>query len=192
LSPGEITELLRAWENADKAALDRMMPLVLQQLRVFARRQLGPNHQDNTLQTTALVNEAYLRFARSTPELKNREHFFAFASRVMRQILTDYARTRLRKKRGAGALVLPLQESMDPLSPEQVEQIISLDELLGQLEAFDERKCRIFEMRFFAGLSVAETAAAAGVSENTVIRDWDFSCTWLRHALTSHAKVALV
>ncbi|MDQ6760890.1 MAG: ECF-type sigma factor [Acidobacteriota bacterium] len=178
--PGAITELLKSWQAGDRSGLDRSMPLVMNHLRIIARRQLRSQGSSHTLETSGLINEAYLKMAQAAaPAVCNREHFIALCARIMRQILVDYARRRRRGKRGDGAVHVAL-EPKHLISDEQVEQALRIDAALDELEKFDERKCRVFELRFFAGFSVQETATGLGVSENTIIRDWAFSCEWLK------------
>lgn len=178
--PGAITELLKLWQAGDRSGLDRTVPLVMNHLRIIARKQLRAHASGHTLETFGLINEAYLKMAQAAaPAVCNREHFIALSARVMRQILVDYAKRRLRGKRGDGAVHVPLGPE-HLISDDQVEKAILIDAALDELEKLDERKCRVFELRFFAGFSVEETATGLGVSENTIIRDWAFSCEWLK------------
>lgn len=176
LTSGDLTKLLRAWRQGDRSALDPVLPVVLANLRAIARRI---PRQGSTLNTTALVNEAWLRIAGADSEISDREHFFALAARAMRQILIDHARTCQRQKRGGGAVQVTLTDAA-PLTDTQIEQLLIIDDLLEHLEKEQPRRCRIFEMRFFAGFSVEELARELEVSENTVIRDYRLACAWLR------------
>ena len=170
-SDGDITGLLAALRGGDRAALDRLFPLVYRELHDRAHGQLARHRPGDTLSTTALVHEAYLKLTDSAHQTyQDRVHFFAVASRAMRQILVDYARRRMAVKRGgAPPVTLDPEVVGDPGRPEE---LVALDEALVRLEALDERLARTVEMRFFGGLSVEETAAALGVSPRTVKRDW--------------------
>lgn len=170
-SDGDITGLLAALREGDRAALDRLFPLVYRELHDRAHGQLARHRPGDTLSTTALVHEAYLKLTDSAHQTyQDRVHFFAVASRAMRQILVDYARRRMAVKRGgAPPVTLDPEVVGDPGRPEE---LVALDEALVRLEALDERLARTVEMRFFGGLSVEETAAALGVSPRTVKRDW--------------------
>ncbi len=171
-SDGDITQLLAAYRNGDRSALDRLFPVVYDDLRRRAHGQLARRRPGETLSTTALVHEAYLKLSGSAGQTyEDRVHFFAVASRAMRQILVDYARRTAAAKRGGA--VAPV--SLDPEQlgdPGRADELVALDEALGRLEALDERLARMVEMRFFGGLSVEETAEALGVSPRTVKRDW--------------------
>jgi RNA polymerase sigma-70 factor (ECF subfamily) len=181
----QISQLLVDWSNGDQSALDKLMPLVYDELRRLARRFMSSERPDHTLQTTALVHEAYLRLVGSGGEpWEGRKHFFAVAARVMRQVLIDHARGIRRVKRGGGAAKVPIEEAA-VLSSDRAVDIIALDEALSRLEAKDERKSRVVEMRIFAGLENSEIAEVLGVSRNTVIRDWNFARAWLRSELRS-------
>src|SRR5215471_18389668 len=177
---GQITGLLAIWREGDRSAVERLHPLIRTELQRLARRHLRRERKNHTMQPSTLVQEAFLRLLPGAEAgWQNRAHFFAIASQVMRHVLVDYARARRQAKRGAGAVHIPV-ESAVVLSSEQVEQIVAVDLALQRLEKADERKSRVFEMRFFGGLSVEETAEVLGVSPNTVIRDWDFARAWLR------------
>lgn len=184
LGAGEITPLLRQWGHGDRSSLDRLMVVFMPHLRLIAHRHFAKRN-GHLLQTTALVNELYLRLARNSPQVQDREHMVALASRIMRQVLIDHAREQLRQKRGDGARRVSLEAATTVLSDCQTEQVTAIDGALDLLEAEDERKCRVFEMRFFGGFTVPEIAGALDVSENTVIRDWAFSCAWLRSRLSA-------
>lgn len=182
-SSHHVTRLLRAWRGGDAAAFDELMPLVYNELRTLAQRQMRRERSGHTLQATALVHEAYLRLIdQRRVKWQNRAHFFAIAAQVMRRIVVDYARKRGRLKRGGGAQHLSLDEAA-LLTPAQAPEVLALDEALYRLADIDERKSRVVEMRYFGGLSVAEVAAVLGVSENTVIGDWALAKAWLRREL---------
>ena len=181
--PGDVTRLLVAWKDGDRSALDDLMPLVERELRLRARGHLRRERPGHLLQTTALLNEAYLRLVRQKDVTwQNRAHFFAIASQAMRRILVDHAKTQRRQKRGGGAPVVSLDD-VAVMSPQRSEELLALDAALHKLAAFDERKARLVEMRYFAGLSVEETAEAMGVSVATVMRDWRVAKAWLQREL---------
>jgi len=180
---GEITGLLAGWRQGDRTALDRLIPLVRKELSHLARHHLGRMRNSDRMQPSSLLQEAFLRLLPDADVgWRNRSHFFAIASLVMRHVLVDYARARRSGKRGGSAVHIPVDPAV-VLSPDQVEQIVAVDLALQRLAKVDERKCRVLEMRFFGGLSVEETAEALGISPNTVIRDWDFARAWLRREL---------
>ncbi len=179
-----ITELLLDFQNGNASAMDRLMPLVLGELKRIAARYMRNELHRSVLQTTALVNEAYLRLTHGKAAFENRIHFFGIAASAMRQILVDYARTRMRQKRGGGAAKLDLNDA-DIAINDCSADMIALDEALGRLAEFDARKSRVVELRFFGGLEVAEVASLLKVSENTVIRDWSIARAWLRNELSS-------
>lgn len=181
--PHEITELLRAWSDGDQAAFEALAPLVHQELHRLARSYMGRERAGHTLQTTALVNEAYLRLIEwKSVRWQNRAHFYAMSAMMMRRILVDFARSRPMKKRD-GAFQLSLEESA-ALPVRRDADLIALDEALSELEKFDERKSRIVEMRFFGGLSVEETAEVLQVAPITVMREWNKAKAWLYRELT--------
>ena len=177
--PQEVTQLLRAWSGGDKAALETLIPLIYKDLRQRAHRYMGRERQGHSLQTTALINEAYLRLVGSAPVAwESRSHFFAIAARLMRRILVDHARTRRSLKRGGeGRLVSLDEEHLVGGQPQR--DLVSLDEALDALAAVDPRKGRVVELRFFGGLSVEETAEVLTVSPQTVLRDWKLAKVWL-------------
>jgi RNA polymerase sigma factor (TIGR02999 family) len=178
-----VTDLLLAWSAGDESALERLFPLVYPELRRAARNQLRRDRAGATLQPTALVHEAYVRLVRiNRMQWQGRVHFLAMCGRIMRQILIDAARARRFAKRGGGALRVAIDEALLPSAPPDAD-IIELDEASQRLEQVDARKCRVVELRFFAGLSVDETAAVLGVSSDTVNRDWKFAKTWLYRQL---------
>ncbi len=181
--PHEVTELLLAWSEGDKAALDQLMPLVYAELRRLAKSYMRRERAGQTMQTTALIHEAYLRLIDADQvRLENRGHFFAAAARLMRQVLVDLARERDSLKRGAAALQVSLDEAM-AVSKQRDEGLLALDEALDALAQIDPRKSRVVELRFFGGLSVEETAEALGVSVETVHRDWRLAKSWLLRRL---------
>src|SRR5258708_3892993 len=180
---GEITRLLVVWRGGDRAALDELWPLIRTELHRLAPRHLGRERKNHTIQPSSLVQEAFLPLLpRRDAGGQNRAHFFAVASQVMRHVLVDYARERLRQKRGSAAVHVPIDAAV-VLSPEQVEHIVAVDLALERLAKIDARKTRVFEMRFFGGLRVEEIAGILGVAPNTVIRDWSFARAWLRREL---------
>ncbi len=183
-SPEEVTQLLVAWESGDQAALNQLMPLVYDELHQIAHRYLRRERADHTLQTTALVNEAYLKLVgEKHPNWQSRAHFFAAAANVMRHILVDYARTRNRARRGGGAQQVPLDDALI-VSTERATELLVLDDALKSLEKFDVRKSRIAELRYFGGLSVEETAEVLHVSPTTILREWRLTKAWLHHEMS--------
>jgi RNA polymerase sigma factor (TIGR02999 family) len=180
---GNITRLLIRWREGDRTALDQMVPLVRRELDQLARRHLAHERKGHTMQPSSLVQEAFVRLLQGDDiSWQNRAHFYAVASQVMRRVLVDYARARSRIKRG-GSPVRVEMEAPPALSAAQVDDIIAIDLALERLATVDERKSRVFEMRFFGGLEVEEAAAALGISTVTVIRDWKFATAWLRREL---------
>lgn len=180
----EVTQLLLAWGQGDQEALDRLMPLVYAELRRLAGHYLAGERRGHTLQATALVNEAYLQLVDSgAREWQNRAHFFGVAAQAMRRVLVDHARSRNSLKRGGEAQRVTFDEGA-MVSHERVTEIVALDDALSALAAFDERKCRIVELRFFGGLSIEETAAALQVSPGTVMRDWTLAKAWLQREMS--------
>jgi RNA polymerase sigma factor (TIGR02999 family) len=175
---GEVSTLLQAWSNGDQLALDKLTPIVYNELRRLARYYLRGERADITLQTTALVNEAYLRLVDfKRMRFKDRAHFFAVSAQVMRRILVDHARRR-NLKRGAGMPHISLDE-INVLGPEPDADLVMLDDAMLALARFDPRKARVVELRFFGGLSVEETAEVLNVSTITVLRDWSTARAWL-------------
>jgi RNA polymerase sigma factor (TIGR02999 family) len=167
-----MTELLAAWSDGDREALDKLLPLVERELHRLAHHYMSRERPDHTLQTSALVNEAYLKLIDQTRvRWQNRAHFFAIAAQTMRRILIDHARRRRYGKRGGGAMELPLDEAA-VLTDERAAELVALDEALSVLAEVDERKVRVVELRFFGGLSVEETAEVLKVSPETVGREW--------------------
>jgi RNA polymerase sigma factor (TIGR02999 family) len=175
----EVTRLLEAWGLGDQTALEKVTRLVYEELRHVAHRYMRRQRPDHTLQTTALVNEAYLRLAgQDEPSFANRSHFLAVAAKAMRQILVDHARTALRQKRGAGGKAVDLDEAA-LLSPEPTREILDLNEALEKLAVLDARKANVVELSYFGGLKQEEIAEALNISVVTVRRDWTFSKAWL-------------
>ena len=179
VSQQRVTELLERWGHGDDDALAELTPLVYEELRRLAHRQMGAERPDHTLQTTALVNEAYLRLADQTnPRWQNRAHFFALAARSMRRILVSYARSQRSQKRGAGALKMELDEAA-LVSPEESQEIVELHEALERLASLDSRKAQVVELKYFGGLNYDEMAEVLKISPVTVRRDWKFARAWL-------------
>jgi RNA polymerase sigma factor (TIGR02999 family) len=178
-SPKEVTQLLQAWSRGDETALDRLMPLVYDELRRLAHHYMTRENAGHILQTTALVNEAYLQLIdANTVEWQDRAHFFAISANLMRRILIHFARSRNSQKRGGKFSHVSLHEAA-LLSSEQDADLIELDEALTALSAIDQRKAKVVELRFFGGLSLEETGEVLGVSPDTVWRDWDLAKAWL-------------
>jgi len=175
----EITGLLQAWAGGDRAALERLMPLVYDELRRRAGRYMANQGPENTLQPTALVNEAFLHLVGADhAQWQDRAHFFAVSAKVMRRILVDRARARGSEKRGGGMARFELNESVDWMA-DRGRELLALDDALEALAKFDARKAKVIEMRFFAGLGVAETAEVLRISEQSVLRDWKLARAWL-------------
>ncbi|HXG91157.1 MAG TPA: sigma-70 family RNA polymerase sigma factor [Blastocatellia bacterium] len=175
----QITELIADWRGGREGAFDQLFALVYDELRSLASGYMKRERPDHTLQTTALVNEAYLKLVGHKDSLlENRLHFFAVAARVMRQILIDHARMRHKQKRGGKAIKISLDEAMI-MPDERASDLLALDDALKELAAIDERKSRVVELRFFGGMTIEETAEFLGVSFNTVVRDWDMARAWL-------------
>src|SRR5262245_44292936 len=178
-NPHEVSQLLLAWSEGDQAAMDRLIPLVYGELRRLAKQHMRRERAGHTLQTTALIHEAYLRLIDANQvRLENRRHFFAAASRLMRQVLVDLARERGSHKRGGGAEHISLDEAL-AVSEQRDDELLALDEALLALAEFDERKSQVVELRFFGGLGVEEAAEALNVSVETVHRDWRLARSWL-------------
>jgi RNA polymerase sigma factor (TIGR02999 family) len=178
-----VTELLVRWRRGDGDALESLIPLIYAELRKLARSYLRRERADHTLESAALVHEAYLRLTgRSSPDCQNRAHFFGVAAQLMREILVENARRRAAVKRGAGAGNLILEEALGIGQHKNVDLLL-LDDALRSLAQMDERQSRIVELRFFAGLSIEETAEALGISAATVSREWTTARVWLRHEI---------
>jgi RNA polymerase sigma factor (TIGR02999 family) len=181
-SPG-VTELLRAWGGGDQAALDRLLPVVYDELRRQAQRYLRRERPGHTLQTTALVHEAYLRLIdQRQARWQTRSQFFGVAAQLMRRILVDHARGRHAAKRGGAAIQVPLEEESAAAQERDVD-LLALDEALTRLAAFDPQQARVVELRYFTGLGIEETAEALGVSPATVKREWAMARAWLKREL---------
>lgn len=179
----ELTQLLIDWSNGDRAALDKLMPLIDQELRRLAHRYMTRERAGHTLQTTALVNEAFLRLVnRKNLQWQNRAHFFAIAAQLMRTILVDHARSHASAKRGGGARKLELDEAM-VVSQQKASEVIALDDALNQLALLDPQQSRVVELRFFGGLTVEEAAEVLQVSPATIKREWSTAKAWLYHKL---------
>lgn len=180
----EVTQLLKAWGTGDDKALDRLTPVVQQELHRLAHRCMSRERPGHTLQTTALVNEVYLRLVDvNAVDWQDRAHFFAISARMMRRILTDFARSRNYQKRGAGAVQVSFDEAL-VVTPEKDGDIMALDEALTEFAVLYPRQSQVVELRFFGGLEVKETAEALKISPETVKRDWRFAKAWLRRALS--------
>ena len=177
--PSEITQLLNAWCKGDQDALEQLAPIVESELRRLARTYLSKEEAGHLLEPTALVNEAFLRLLDwSTLEWQSRAHFFAVAAKIMRRVLVNHAVARSRQKRGGAAILVSLTEA--GIEPDhRSAEVIALDEALQSLASFDDRKSRIVELRFFAGLNAEETAQVLGISTRTVHREWDLARSWL-------------
>lgn len=179
----QITELLIDWNSGSGEALDRLIPLVERELRRMAANYMRRESPGHTLQTTALVNEAYLKLVdQKSVKWQNRAHFFAMSSQIMRRILLDHARSRRRTKRGGEAIHLNL-EDVAVLSPQKTNELLALDEALTRLASFDAKKSRIVEMRFFAGLTVNEVADVLGIAPVTVMLHWRLAKAWLQREI---------
>jgi RNA polymerase sigma factor (TIGR02999 family) len=177
--PHEVTQLLIAWSNGDQAALEKLMPLVYDELHRLARHFMKREPAGHTLQTTALVNEAYLRLIEQKDmKWQNRAHFFAISAQLMRRILVSMARARQAHKRGGEARQVSLDEAL-VVSEERAAELVALDEALTGLAALDQRRSRVVELRYFGGLSVEETAEVLKVSPDTVMREWKKAKAWL-------------
>ncbi len=184
ISTHQVTQLLLAWRDGDEGALNRLMPLVYDELHRLARRYMGAEQTGHPLQTTALVHEVYLRLVDANSiDWQNRAHFYAICARLMRRILVDFARTRNYQKRGGRLAHIQLEEAATV--PEAVgSEMLAVDEALKQLAAIDSRKSEVVELRFFGGLTVEEIAAALRVSPETVMRDWKLAKAWLLRELS--------
>ena len=181
----DISRLLRQWSEGNPAALDELLPLVYDELHRQATRYLRRERATHTLQTTALIHEAYLRLIdQRDVQWQSRTHFFAIAAQMMRRVLVDYARAKHREKRGRGDMCLPLEAAAFVADDEKGVNLMALDEALTRLAALDEQQARVVELRYFGGLSLEETAEALHVSRATVSRDWDVAKAWMRRELT--------
>jgi RNA polymerase sigma factor (TIGR02999 family) len=186
-SPNEVTRLLLNWSNGDRAALDELVPLVHDELHRLAHHYMRHERAGHTLQTTALVNEAYVRLIdQRSVHWQGRAHFFAIAAQLMRRILVDYARSRRYAKRGGVARQVSFDESAI-VSPQRGAELVAVDDALTDLAECDSRKSKIVELRFFGGLNIEETAEVMGISPTTVQREWRSAKAWLYHAISQGA-----
>jgi RNA polymerase sigma-70 factor (ECF subfamily) len=183
---GEITQLLQAMRTGDESAAEKLLPLVYQELHRLAKSYMRRERAEHTLQPTALINEAYLRLANDDIDWQNREHFIGVAAQVMRRVLVDYARQHNAQMRGGGLKRVELQGEL-AISPERIDEVLSLDEALGWLAKENPRQARIVELRYFGGLSVEQTAAMLGIAERSVKRDWALARVWLFRKLRPNA-----
>ena len=185
--PHDVTQLLVAWSNGDEAARDQLIPLVYEELHRLAHQYMNRERPGHTLQTSALVNEAFVRLVdQHDVHWQNRSHFFGIAAQMMRRVLVDYARSRQVEKRGGNAVQVTLNEDLI-VSNERTAEVVALDDALKTLATLDPRKCQIVELRFFAGLSIDEAAQVLGISPGTVMRDWTLAKAWLRKEIKSSA-----
>jgi RNA polymerase sigma-70 factor (ECF subfamily) len=183
-SPPQVTQLLKDWSNGNQTARDQLMTLVYEELHRLAHQYMKGERPGNTLQTSALVNEAFVKLVdQRDVHWRNRAHFFGIAAQVMRRILVDHARTRRSAKRGGSATPVSLDEAL-VISNERSAEVVALDVALNSLATVDERKSQIVELRFFGGLSIEETAEVLAVSPGTVMRDWTLAKAWLRREIT--------
>lgn len=188
-SPNAVTELLARWNEGDLASRDALIPLVYDELRRIARRNLAGQRSDHTLQATALVHEAYLRLInRKSVNWQGRSHFFALAAQMMRQILVDHARMRKAAKRGGGSFTLVLDGDVGIAKGGASLDLIELDSAMKRLAQLDPRQCQIVELRFFGGLSIEEAARVVEISTATAKREWATARVWLHHAMESGAE----
>ena len=188
----DVSGLLLSWREGDAAALDRLVPLVYDELRRVARNRLRREAPGQALQATALVHEVFLRLVDvNRMTLTSRTHFFAMSARLMRQILVDHARRRRADKRGGGATVIGLDDAAPPTTHASSVDVLALDEALDTLSSFDPRQCRVVELRFFAGLNIPEVADALGISTATVEREWAMAKAWLYQRLSAPLSPSL-
>jgi RNA polymerase sigma factor (TIGR02999 family) len=188
VQPAEVTELLRRWSRGDVAARESLVPLVYDELRRLARYYLASQRSDHTLQSTAIVHEAYLRLAgRDTVHWENRGHFFAVAAQLMRRILVDHARKRNAAKRGGAQLTLLVDEAVEPSSQRELD-LVALDDALKALAELDARQSRIVELRFFGGLSIEDTSRLLEISPATVKREWSTARAWLYEEISGRNR----
>jgi len=181
----EITELLAEWRDGNQSALDELYPLVYNELHRLARRYMSRERKGHTLQTTALINEAYVRLVdQKNVQWANRSHFFAISAQIMRRILIDHARRHGYAKRGGGARQVSLDEAATVVMPDQSGELLRLDEALKSLAEMDPRRSQVVELRYFGGLNNEEIAGVLRISENTVTRDWNMARAWLYQQLT--------
>lgn len=183
---GQVTQLLKAMRTGDEHAAEQLLPLVYQELHRLARSYMRGERAEHTLQPTALINEAYLRLAQGDIDWQNREHFIGVAARVMRRVLVDYARQHNAKIRGGGLKRVELEEWL-AISPERIDEVVSLDEALSRLAEENPRQARVVELRYFGGLSFEQIAALLGIAERSVKRDWAVARVWLYRELRPSA-----
>ena len=184
-SPQQVTQLLINWSNGDQAARDKLMPLVYDELHRLAHQYMKRESPGHTLQTSALVNEAFVKLVDQTDvRWQNRSHFFAIAAQLMRRILVDHARSRQTAKRGGGARPVSFDDAL-LVSDERSAEVVAVHEALERLAAFDSRKAQLVELRFYGGLSIDETAKVLGVSPGTVMRDWTLAKAWLHKEISA-------
>jgi RNA polymerase sigma-70 factor (ECF subfamily) len=183
MSTANPTTLLKSWRGGSREALDRLLPLLYDELSRIAHGAMGAERRDHTLQTRALIHEAYLRLIDADVDWRNRAHFLALASRTMRRVLTDHARAKHREKRGGADQVKVPLTGLNVAGPDSSVEFLELEEALARLEAQDERKARVVEMHFYGGLNYEETAEALGISAATVDRDLRLAKAWLRREL---------
>jgi RNA polymerase sigma factor (TIGR02999 family) len=185
--PARVTALLLQWRGGDDAAVEALLPLVHLEMKRIARRHMAGERRGHVLQTTALVNEAYLRLVDARRvQWRDRAHFLAMAARLMRRVLVDTARAQKNQKRGGALQRITFDQEL-PVASDTPEDVIAIDAALEALSHAHERKARVVELRFFGGLSVEETAEALGISQETVLRDWRFAKSWLLRQLSSHS-----
>ena len=185
-TPGEVTRLLQDWSGGDKDALDRLIPYLHEELRRLASSHMRRERPGHTLQTTALINEAYVRLIDwKNVRWQSRAHFFGVAAQLMRRILVDFARSRNYAKRGGRDRQMVSLDDASAVSPDSAREIVALDEALQSLSVIDARKSRIVELRFFGGLTIEEAAAVLGISSRTILREWDLAKAWLSRELDS-------
>ena len=186
--PNQVTSLLQAWSLGDEQALQQLIPVVYEELRRVARRYMSGERASHTLQTTALIHEVYVRLVDlPSASFRNRAQFFAICAKLMRNVLVDFARSRKYDKRGGGAPHVELDEAL-LVSSTPDPDLVAVDEALDKLAAFDARKSKVVELRFFGGLSVEETAEALDISPETVMRDWKMAKAWLMRELDHGAR----
>lgn len=184
-----VSHLLDQWNNGDREALDKLMPLIYEELRKMAKRYMNQQKPGHTLQTTALIHEAYLRMVKQKEKhFENRAHFFGVAAQAMRHILVDYARARHATKRGGAARPVSLEEAA-LVTQGRADEMVAFDDALKELEKLSKRQSRVVELRYFGGLSVEETATVLAVSPDTVMRDWSMAKTWLHRVLRPAIEV---
>jgi RNA polymerase sigma factor (TIGR02999 family) len=187
-SANEITKLLHGWQSGDRAALDALVPVVYKELRRIAHCELRKERPNHTLQSTALVHEAYFRLVgQNLPQWESRTHFYAIAAQLMRQILVDYARRRRASKRGSGVCMLTLDDAMVLPQRENVD-VVAIDDALNTLAEVDPRQSRVVELRFFAGLSLEEISQVMGIATATVQRDWTAARAWLHREISRRPR----